>query len=306
MPFLSVLSISFFLAAAARADCECGYRTNTGDVWQYAIETDFDRLSDADFRVSSDWVIDVVQRQPASRNAYSLNYTAANVNVNDSILALTCSAYNQSSNTRTINAAQVSTTRNDIKYGSFRSRHKMDGSPGAVGAIFFYASDTQEVDIELLTRDPVQNVHFTDQPDYTVSTYMPNLIDRTIYANYRFDWLPSESRFYINDCPSANFTDDVPNVNGTIKLNSWGNGGPFSGETVPSQDAVMSVQNIQLYFNTSDDDAVRNWRKVCRRARTPPCSVDSEDLTYNKTAKAKSHQTQRAGANRLKVPLWSS
>ena len=281
-----------FSASAIASSCECGYQTSTGDIWQYAITTDFTQVSDAAFVNSSDWTIMTTYHANSSSDPYAINYTSANVAVKSSVLELTCSAYDESSDSMTINAGEITTTRSDILYGSFRSRHKFTGGSGAVGAIFFYSSDTQEIDIELLTHYPAGKVSFTNQPSTTNVTTMPDKLTREKYVDYRFDWNPSYTRFYVNNQSLVKFTEDVPDADGTIKLNSWANGGSFAGASVPTSDAVLSVEWIDLYFNTSDSTKAKAWKKSCASANTQPCSVDST------TSSSTSAQTQTSGASR--------
>lgn len=173
----------------------------------------------------------------------------------------------------------------------------MNGGSGAVAALFFYASDTQEADIELLTRNPTNEVDFTNQPGSTTTYVMPKGDVRTSYVDYRFDWLDSSTLFYVGSKSAANLTTDVPNINGTIKLNSWANGGSYSGSIVPTKDSVMSVQTIDLYFNTSDASLALSWKQKCATANTQPCAVGGTSSSST-TSSNISSATQNSAASR--------
>lgn len=281
------------------ATCECGYQTNTGDVWQYSLVTEFNTTDTTTFSSSTDWTIVESVHVNGTSNPYALAYTATNVVVQDSTLQLTCSAY-EASDSKTIHAGEIKTQRSDILYGSFRSSHRVQGGTGAVAALFFYADDSDEIDIELVTDDAVRNVHFTNQPDGIIQTYMPNGVSRTSFASYRFDWLPSQTSFYVNDVLSGSLTEDVPAVNGSIELNSWANGGSFTGTQVPTTDSVMSVQWIHLYFNTSSSSSAASWEKGCKAAGVAVCMVDSDAITLNQTA------AQTSSASSVRVASWWS
>lgn len=292
---VNVIISSLLVSGFVEASCECGYQTNTGDVWQYSIVTDFSGTDTNTFASSADWTIVNAVHESGTTNPYNLAYTSANVAVQDSVLQLTCSAYDPSSD-MTIYAGEIITQRDDILYGSFRANYRVKGGSGAVAALFFYADDTNEIDIEHVTDDPVRDVHFTNQPDETLTTYMPDGVERTSYAIYRFDWYSSQTRFYVNDVLSANFTGDVPTVNGTIQLNSWANGGPFTGSQAPTTDSVMSVQWIKLYFNTSSTSSAATWASACETAAVAACVVDSDDIVLNSTATSSARKSASASS----------
>ncbi|KAJ4392927.1 hypothetical protein N0V93_002131 [Gnomoniopsis smithogilvyi] len=285
MVYFDLVLGPLLVSGIVAATCECGYQTNAGDVWQYSILSDFSNTSTSTFASSADWTIVDAVHESGTTNPYNLAYTSANVAVQDSTLQLTCSAYNMSSD-MTIYAGEITTQRDDILYGSFRSNHRVQGGSGAVAALFFYADDDNEIDIEHLTDDPVTYVHFTNQPDETLTTSMPDGVERTSYATYRFDWHPSQTRFYVNDMLTTNFTADVPTVSGTIQLNSWANGGSFTGAQVPTTDSVMSVQWIRLYFNTSSSSSAASWASACEAAAVAICQVDSDEIALNSAAKS--------------------
>ena len=290
------MSLLFTLAAcfsAANAACECGYKTDTGEIWQYSVTTDFSDTSNASFFESQDWDISSLVRAAGNEHPVAINYTPANVAVTNQTLHLKCSAYNSSSDTG-IDSAQVQTTRQDILYGSFRGTYSVNGGAGAIGALFFYASDTQETDIETLTRDDPQSVHFTNQPSSTTQMDLPDNLVRSDFADYRLDWKQNVTNFYVNNMLRNNFTTDVPTVNGSVYMNMWADGGNFAGSSPPTSDASMIVKSVHLYFNTSDLESASTWQKACQSTASTPCSVDSETVQSNSTkSKTRTNQGSR-------------
>lgn len=277
------LLVAGLLLPIANAACECGYRTNTQAVFQYSILTDLKDISTKKFRNSADWDIKTFVLNSSKSRPIATNYTINNVNVADHMLKLTCSAYDASI-TNSILSAGVHTRRSDILYGSFRATFSISGrGQGVVGSLFFYANDTTEIDIELLTRDVPRNIHLTNQPHASSEVYMPDGLMRTDANNYRFDWVSGSTKFYINNVLSDTKTIDVPETNGTINLNSWG-GSDFAGTVPPASDVTMSISGIQLYFNTSDSKLSKTWSKQCQRVKAKVCDVDNESLKQNKTA----------------------
>lgn len=265
------------VSAKAKGACECGYKTNTGDIWQYKVETDFSQLNTSQWQ--SDWESSDIVREAT----VDLNYTSENVVVADGKLQLTCSAYNASAG-EGIRSGQIRTTRRDILLGSFRASYSvLSRSPGSVAGFFFYANDTQEIDIEIQSKMTNQTIHTGNQPTQSADVFLPNQGVVTDIHNYRFDWLEKETRFYLDSVPAGGFTIDTPVTNGTISFNMWGNGGTFSGPATPTTDNIMSISNITIYFNTSSSTDSAKWKKACKK-NGPVCVVDTQELAVNNSA----------------------
>lgn len=293
---LKPLLASAAFLASAQAACECGYKTNTGEVWQYSVVTDFSQLNATQWANSSDWTISDLVREAT----VNLDYTPQNVAISGGKLQLTCSAYSNSSTGVSIRSGQIRTTRNDIKYGSFRATYTvLSRSPGSVAGFFFYANDTQEIDVEIQSKMGNQTIHLGNQPTQSTNVYLPNNGVVTDEHDYRFDWLKNETRFYLDSVPAGGFTKDVPLVNGSISFNMWGNGGSFSGPQLPATDNVMSIATISLYFNTSSSSSNAKWTKACKKAgKKAVCTVDQAGLAVNNTAAGSSDAESSAGESK--------
>ncbi|KAB5559603.1 concanavalin A-like lectin/glucanase domain-containing protein [Coniochaeta sp. 2T2.1] len=277
-----LLASAALAVALAKAACECGYKTNTGEIWQYAVVTDFSQLGTAAWSGDADWEVTELVREAI----VNLEYTGDNVAVSDGKLQLTCSAYN-ASNGGTIRSGQIRTIRDDILGGSFRASYGVaSGSAGSVSGFFFYANDTQEIDIEIQSKMSNTIIHIGNQPTQSTNVLLPNNGIVSELHDYRFDWLAGQTNFYLDNVPVGGFSKDVPVVNGRIDFNMWGNGGTFSGPATPTTDNVMSISKIALYFNTSSQTGSTKWAKLCKKK--PACVVDAKDLntiTPKKTKK---------------------
>ncbi|KAL0486245.1 beta-glucanase [Acrasis kona] len=138
----------------------------------------------------------------------------------------------------------------NIMYGSFRAGFSVGSVPGAVASIFFYANDTQEIDVEILTRQPQNMIYYSNQPSTTnaISFKEGNW---TTMQEHGFDWFPGVTSFYRQGVNVINYTKNVPVIGGRLTINMWSNGNPnFSGGP-PNQDAVMKVSWVKMFFNTT-------------------------------------------------------
>ena len=94
--------------------------------------------------------------------------------------------------------------------------------------MFFYNSGTQETDIEVLTS--TNSIHYTNQntrgphgPDYpSTSKQAPLPRDAsTAWHEYRLDWMPGKTAFYIDGVLKAEHTQNVASRPGPWLWNNW-------------------------------------------------------------------------------------
>jgi beta-glucanase (GH16 family) len=146
---------------------------------------------------------------------------------------------------------------------------KTTGVNGTCGAFFFYLNDTQEIDMELLSKanqGPSQAgfVHLVIQsdenqkkgyiemgsPDYDAHSLI--FSPKTAYNEFRFDWLPDRVDFYANGELLRTITDNVPSSPGSLHIIHWSNGNDGWSGGPPEEDAVMTVSYVKAYFNSSN------------------------------------------------------
>lgn len=119
-----------------------------------------------------------------------------------------------------------------ILHLSLRLRARVTGARGACAAFFTYANDTQEADIELLTRDEDHIVGFNTQPsidihgNYINATHfnetLPNGLTREEWITYRMDWVEGQVVWYIDNVYKGNTTTNVPVVPSHLYITMWG------------------------------------------------------------------------------------
>ncbi|KIV77449.1 hypothetical protein PV11_09243 [Exophiala sideris] len=129
---------------------------------------------------------------------------------------------------------------------------------GAVVGFFTYESDTQETDIEILTRRSHHQFQATNQPvsstapPGTANVSLPTGKNWTDWAEYRVDWLKGQTIWYINDQVGYQTTNSVPTEASALTLNLWSNGGSFSGNMSVGAQVRIAVQYIEMVYNTTD------------------------------------------------------
>ena len=166
------------------------------------------------------------------------------------------------------------------------------GSPpaGACAGIFTYNPTTgSESDIEILTKDPTNIIHYANQPDYdpVTDTSIPGAstiaaipTPWTEWATHRLDWLRNVSVWYLNDHVQTTSTYRVPEMPSTLVLNLWSDGGEWSGGLAVGQSVFLGIEWVQLVYNVSDTSDLRGGSKDKNKRKNhytecrSPCWVD--------------------------------
>lgn len=154
-------------------------------------------------------------------------------------------------------------SRADVDAISFRVSARVSGASGAVAGFFTYHNDTQESDIEILTRDGDGRVHFSNQPTTdknekiisgaTFNDSLPESTSTNDWAVYRLDWLPSlnMSVWYVDGEQLRTTQTNVPQIASTVFIDMWSNSGWWSGDMAVGEQATLEIQWIEMAFNAS-------------------------------------------------------
>lgn len=95
---------------------------------------------------------------------------------------------------------------------------------------FFYKTDNQETDIEILSADLASGVHYTNQnliagpreqyPSTHVAKPLPGDASKR-YHEYRLDWVQGKTTYYVDGVLQQTHTTNVPTMAGTWLWNNW-------------------------------------------------------------------------------------
>ncbi|KAL8717095.1 MAG: hypothetical protein Q9225_005630 [Loekoesia sp. 1 TL-2023] len=259
-------ALSYEAILDAIANCECGYAVEGEGVYTDAFEANFLQLKD----ISNDanWEI---SNYPNPQKPYPLNYQKQNVipnpltessgdtaNGGDPGLQLVVRGLTQYGSP--VSTAELITKRKDMHYGSYRAAIKYTQEPGTCGSMFWYQSETQEIDVELLSYQdtrasistPVNLVLHAEGPSGKAEPQVP-FHPSGGYHEYRFDYSPGKVSFYTDGQHVKDLVEGVPETPGRIMLNHWSNGDPNWSKGPPAKDVYMTVAYVKAYFNTSSE-----------------------------------------------------
>jgi hypothetical protein len=156
-----------------------------------------------------------------------------------------------------------------------RKEKRLLPSIGACVGIFTFFSRTSESDIEILTSDPPNRVHYANQPDYDpirnivipgsqIAADSP--IPWTAWSTYRLDWLPTMSRWYVENQEQASLAYGVPVDPSRLVINLWSDGGLWSGNLTVGDSVHLGIEWIEVAYNLTGD-----MPKLCNRN----CRIDN-------------------------------
>ncbi|KAM0814066.1 putative GH16 domain-containing protein [Seiridium cardinale] len=148
-----------------------------------------------------------------------------------------------------------------ILYLSLRLKARLTGASGACAAFFTYENDTQEADIELLTRDEEHVVGFNTQPSIDIhgnyingshwNMTLPNHLTREDWVTYRMDWVEDRVAWYIDAVPMGESVHSVPVEPSHLFFTMWGNGGTWTNNMTLGDSALLEIQWIEVAYNLS-------------------------------------------------------
>ncbi|KAK2000065.1 concanavalin A-like lectin/glucanase [Colletotrichum falcatum] len=164
-------------------------------------------------------------------------------------------------------SAEIESISMGYHFVSVRMLARTLGAPGACTALFTYReadnyADVQEADIEVLTKDPDNRIQYTNQPSFTAqgdtidkSTQngtMPRGTSWRDWAVHRLDWDEKDSTWLVDGSKVSKISFQVPRDPSRVMLNSWSDGGSWSGIMNVGDSAVMQIQWLDMVFNTTE------------------------------------------------------
>ncbi|KAI9726876.1 MAG: hypothetical protein M1834_001461 [Cirrosporium novae-zelandiae] len=234
------------LSSATPTKSGCLWSVHGAGGFTQSMTVDFSQLGafpSGKLKISTDSI-------PAGNAPYSQKYTRANVAVESGTLQLKVPGGQSSS---PIKGAEVITAVQDILYGSVRTTAQVSKVAGTCHGFFFYKSDSQETDIEILTAHLNQGVYYTNEARHGGdSTYKTKALPSdatTTTHEYRVDWVPGKTMFYLDGVPQVTLTENVPNVAGSWIWNNWSNGNSEWSAGPPRSDSILHISKIEMYFN---------------------------------------------------------
>ncbi|KAH6660637.1 concanavalin A-like lectin/glucanase domain-containing protein [Truncatella angustata] len=211
---------------------------------------------------------------------YQLSKVAMTNVTDDSDATTALSFLSSRENEASQQSSGIDFNEDSILYLSLRLKARVTGDPGACAAFFTYENDTQEADMELLTRDDQDIVGFNTQPsidvhgNYINATHfnmsLPNDLTREKWITYRMDWVSDQVVWYVDGVQMANTYTNVPVEPSHLYLTMWGNGGTWTRMMTLGDSALLEIQWIEVTYNLSDATPIAN-------ASGTVCNLDDTD-----------------------------
>ncbi|KAK4039208.1 concanavalin A-like lectin/glucanase domain-containing protein [Parachaetomium inaequale] len=317
---LLLLLCCCFCPPLALADCECGYLATVDGGSEHALftdllETNFARLANDDTNQNgnndnngisqdTDWAPQAFNlTRERARGVYGEMFAVENVRYHHHDAEDHAGEGGLELVVRSevvdgmVSGAELDTERLDLWWGTFRAVVKVPGVGGSCAAFFWYFNDTQEIDMEFLTKDfnatnssyPVNLVlqsreaalagYDASQTGNFIQAYLP--FDPTeTFHEYRIDYLPGRVLFYADGELLARMAGPaVPSSPGHLILQHWSNGNERWSGGPPARDAALVVRSVKAYFNSSMGQRQRDWAGRCRDPAAPRTVCGIPDVT---------------------------
>jgi beta-glucanase (GH16 family) len=180
-------------------------------------------------------------------------------------------------NDETQDSGEITFKEFNASYASVRVYGRVRGAAGAIAGIFTYLNDTQESDIEMLTRAPAQYIQYSNQPTTlgepsweaipgaTVNVSLPHAKLYTDWHVHRLDWTPGRSVFFLDGEQTNTTTLHVPIAHppSGLYINIWSANSTWSGSMEVGKNATFDILWIELLFNTSQPVGDASPERIC-------------------------------------------
>ncbi|KAI9797218.1 MAG: hypothetical protein M1833_005627 [Piccolia ochrophora] len=253
------------------AACECGYQLrDTRAYYTHRLANDFKNHTDAkdlnkvDEEFFRDWTVQSWTAKPTMQSPLSRTNREENVYIEDGKLVIKQEGFTEedAAANRSVGIGAIVTKKDDFLHGSFRASFAVDRQPGAVAGFFTYENDTNEIDIEVLTKEPnATTIHYTNHPSLDPKgnpiVYSSAPVDLntpwTEEQQHRFDWSEDNVTFYQDAEPMYATIVNIPRAPMSVQLNLWSSNSSWSGPP-STKDLAMRISSILIYHNTTDSD----------------------------------------------------
>ncbi|KAI8076258.1 concanavalin A-like lectin/glucanase domain-containing protein [Thamnidium elegans] len=154
----------------------------------------------------------------------------------------------------------IGTTRQDFLYGSFRSNMRTTNVEGTVTGMFVYHPEG-EIDIEIVSAVKPSQAYFATHPGITENgkasslthgNYIFDFDPSQDYHEYRFDWYPDLTVFYIDSIEQYRITTNVLAQPSRVMFNHWTDGNQNFSQGPAKENAYLNIKNMTFFFNSSD------------------------------------------------------
>lgn len=272
------------LAASATALTTSAVGTQSGCFWSIANVGSFNTYLSAtasNFASVSD-IISSTYTVAAGNSPLARRFDQANIGYDTSSAAITLTVPGGQT-TGPISSAQLVTSYSDILYGSVRTVAKTSSVNGTTHGFSFYSNDTQEVDLAFVTSN-INYVHFTNEQISSESattsySYAAPSDASTAFHEYRVDWVPGKTMFYIDSTLVQTITGNVPTTPGMWLWNNWSSGNSWA-QGPPAKDNILYIKSVEAYFNrTSVASTIASGSASCAVVSSSSSSVKSSSST---------------------------
>ena len=132
-----------------------------------------------------------------------------------------------------------------------------------------------------------QGFNAAGTPDYQIHQ-LPYQPDEGFHE-YRFDWSPDAVMFYADGVLLDTMTKSVPTVAGHITLSHWSNGDPNWSAGPPTTDAILTVEYLKGYFNSSDVGRQDDWQRRCHDIKAVNATCPVPEVTTAPNGNSSAH-----------------
>jgi len=278
--------------------CDCGFRDAqdpTAALWTTYWESDFTQINQTELTNTFRYNEASFQHGTGA----SRTFEAANVAIDSAGLHLTVQPINGTQ----VPSAGIYTKSEDFGFGSYHFEALFTNISGTVEAFYVYKNDSNEVDVEYVSKDPTEPiVNFSVKPqiylpaggasNLTYQQARPAFDLSTSFHNYSFVWNASAVRFGIDGNWSAVLTSNVPPSPGVLSFTHWSDGNPNYSGGPPVAPATLTIKKAYVFYNATGGSlpcvtatvACSNGPLMTASSSSVPSSKSSSSVSFTNSS----------------------
>lgn len=299
LQLLTLLLVS--VAQISALQCDCGFNDPldpTGALYTTFFETNFTTTSRAELGQLYRMLQANITKYGSTRE-----FDPSNVAIDSTGVHLTVKA---TPSGQPVPSAEIFTNNTDFGFGSYHWSAQTSGVAGTVTAFYLYKSDTNEVDMEYVSKPPDQDQTFlfTVKPQLftpsgsplntTLVTITPSFNMADGLHSYDFVWNSTAVIYGIDGSNwTVPITTNVPSQPGVIAISQWSDGlASYSGGP-PTSDSVLTVSRVWAFYNSTVGATL-----PCVNSKAP-CNY-GEMVINTTTTTTSSHPSSTGGSKNTK------
>ncbi|KAJ7572441.1 concanavalin A-like lectin/glucanase domain-containing protein [Mycena floridula] len=312
--YFCFFAIILLAVCVSALQCDCGFQDPldlTKALWTSYFESNFTTMTWK--QMTNKYHI---MQNNVTKNGIARDFEINNVAIDGSGIHLI--VHPISADGTRVPSGGIYTKNTEFGFGSYHWSAQTSGIPGSVQAFYVYKTDSNEIDMEYISKpaDQNQTLKYSVKPqqynddgqplDTTLQAYTPSFNTSEGLHTYSFVWNASAVTFGLDDVWVDALTVNVPQMPGVLSMNHWSDSNPKYSGPAPTTDSVVNINRVWVFYNaTSATLPCKNSQTACNYGENAPEPDDTSSSSSPSSSSSSSPSPSSSRASRLATSFMS-